>query len=405
MNPYHGLKNIPKNVWILAFATLINRAGTMVMPFLAIYLIKEVGLSAGEAGIVITFYGLGGLITAPLIGKLSDKLGALNVMKVSLFLTGIMLFGFSFITNIYVILLYTMLWSIIGEAFRPANLALISTEAGPEQTKISYALNRLAINLGMSIGPVAGGFLSAVSFHLLFYVDGITSILAAAFLAFSKFEKHESKNTEAPKDAIDNTSNSASWKQFGILRDKRYLLFMIALLPVSMVFFQLFGAFPIYLIRDLGLTESVYGMIMAINTGIIIFVEVPLNNAMADWDDRHSIAFGSLLCAFGFGAMAFVDSHFLIIITVIIWTFGEMIFFPAASSYASKISPENKRGEYMGYFQMIFSFSIMIGPLLGNEVLDNYGALPLWLGTFVFCVLTSILIMFNREKNIPQPVK
>jgi predicted MFS family arabinose efflux permease len=70
-----------------------------------------------------------------MVGKLSDKLGALRVMKGSLFLTGIMLFGFSFLTNLYVVLVYTFFWSIIGEAFRPANMSLISSETEPDQKK------------------------------------------------------------------------------------------------------------------------------------------------------------------------------------------------------------------------------------------------------------------------------
>lgn len=407
MNPWRGLKNIPHNVWILAFATLINRAGTMVLPFLSIYLIKEIGLSAGQAGLVIACYGLGGLISAPFIGKLSDKIGALAVMKASLFFTGVMLFGYSFITNFYLILFYTLIWSVIGEAFRPANLSLISTEAQPDQRKIAFALNRLAINAGMSIGPVAGGFLSVISFHLLFYVDGITSILAAVFLAVSHFDKkkNESGEKENTKDEIvesrtqdvELNKNITGEKHKSILYDKRYLLFMISLLPASMVFFQHIGAMPIYLVRDLGFKETIYGIMMSINTGLIIFIEVPLNNAMARWDDRKAIAFGAFLCALGFGAMSVFTSLFLVIITVVIWTFGEMIFFPAIVSYASAISPEERRGEYMGYFQMIFSLSIMIGPWAGNEILDNYGAFTLWVSVFFFCLLTPLMMLFFKK--------
>ncbi len=411
MNPWKGLKNIPHNVWILAFATLINRSGTMVMPFLAIYMIKVVGLSVGQAGFVIAFYGLGGLITSPIIGKLSDRLGALRVMITSLFLTGFMLFGYSFITNYYFILIYTLLWSIIGEAFRPANLSLLSTESGQEQRKVSFALNRLAVNLGMSIGPVIGGFLSTINFHLLCYIDGITSILAALFLVFSHFEKRKTEdvrsetgneNTELeninPASSIQNQVSSIKNHSKSIFHDKRYLYFMFALLPVTMVFFQHFGAFPIYLVRDLGLQTSVYGILMTINTGMIIFIEVPLNNYMSDWDDRKAIALGALLCGIGFGAMAFVNGFFPIIVTVVIWTFGEMIFFPAISSYASTISPEERRGEYMGYFQMTFSLSIMIGPWLGAEVLENFGHVILWAGAFVFCLITSgMFLMFKRK--------
>jgi len=402
MNPWKGLKNIPHNVWLLAIAALINRAGTMVFPFLAIYLIKIIGLSAGQAGLVIAVYGFGGLITAPVMGKLSDKLGALHVMKGSLFLTGIMLFGFSFLTNLYIILIYTFVWSIIGEAFRPANMSLISSETDSGQRKIAFTLNRLAVNLGMSIGPVVGGFLSTISFHLLFYVDGITSIFAVLFLVFSHF--HERRPVmENGKSKTENIIEETELIHHGrnVLHDKRFLLFVLSLLPVTMVFFQHMGSLPIYLIRDLGFKETFYGVMMSVNTGLIILVEVPLNNAMSDWDDKKSIALGAVLCAIGFGLMAYCTTSSLIILTVIIWTFGEMIFFPSTASYVSKISPAKQSGEYMGYFQMTFSLSLMLGPWLGNEVLDNFGPIVLWLGTLVFCLITSFMILkFGKTQKI-----
>ena len=138
---------------------------------------------------------------------------------------------------------------------------------------------------------------------------------------------------------------------------------------------------------------------MAINTVMIIFLEVPLNNAMAHWDDRLSIAFGALLCGIGFGAMAVFENVFLIIFTVIIWTFGEMIFFPSTTSYASRISPENRRGEYMGYFQMTFSFSVMVGPWLGTETLENFGSVILWSAAFVLCAFSALFFLRLKKKS------
>lgn len=397
MNPWKGLRNIPHNVWILSFATLINRSGTMVLPFLAIYMIKVIGLSAASAGIVLTLYGLGGLITAPLVGRLSDKIGALRVMKVSLLLTGIMLFGFPFLKNYYLILGYTFVWSVIGEAFRPANLALISDEANPRERKVSFALNRLAINLGMSIGPVVGGFLTSYSFNLLFYVDGITSILAALFLMITKFEKRfsiddnvvEAENVKAKPVAAKS-----------VLKDKRFLLFMLSILPINLIFFQHFGAMPIYLVRDLGFKESVYGLLTLVNTVLIIFVEVPLNNKMSNWKDKYSTAFGGILGAIGFGAMAFSGDINFLIITIVIWTFGEMIFFPSIASLASDLSPEKRRGEYMGYFQMTFSTAFMLGPLIGTIVLDAFGSVVLWTGSFLVGAIATIsILIFNKDKS------
>jgi MFS family permease len=281
-------------------------------------------------------------------------------------------------------------------------MSLISSETDSGQRKIAFTLNRLAVNLGMSIGPVVGGFLSTISFHLLFYVDGITSIFAVLFLVFSHF--HERRPVmENGKSKTENIIEETELIHHGrnVLHDKRFLLFVLSLLPVTMVFFQHMGSLPIYLIRDLGFKETFYGVMMSVNTGLIILVEVPLNNAMSDWDDKKSIASGAVLCAIGFGLMAYCTTSSLIILTVIIWTFGEMIFFPSTASYVSKISPAKQSGEYMGYFQMTFSFSLMLGPWLGNEVLDNFGPIVLWLGTFVFCLITSFMILkFGKTQKI-----
>ncbi|NMB81081.1 MAG: MFS transporter [Ignavibacteria bacterium] len=416
MNPWRGLKEIPHNIWILAFATLINRSGTMVLPFLALYMAKDFGVSAGSAGLVLAFYGFGALFTAPIVGKLSDKLGALRVMKLSLIATGLMLFVYPFITDYYLILGYTVVWAVISEAFRPANLSLISTESEPAKRKTSFALNRLAINLGMSIGPVVGGILTTIDFKLLFYVDGITSVAAGLFLMIAKFDAHINTSTTGNlvSESINDVSlsekneirNQASSIQHpaSILKDKFFLFFLLSLIPVNIVFFQHIGGLPLYIVRDLGYSGAIFGFLSAINTVIIIFVEVPLNNAMAHWDDRKALALGAILCGIGFGLMALWENIYFIAFTIVIWTFGEMIFFPASTSFTSSISPENRRGEYMGYFQMTFSIALMLGPWLGTEILDLFGANTLWIFTFIFSLISCFMFyFFNKKEKTLQP--
>jgi len=398
MNPWRGLKNIPHTVWLLAFATLINRSGTMVLPFLVIYMTRKIGVSIGMAGLVLSFYGAGALITAPFVGKLSDRFGALKVMKLSLIATGFLLVLYSFITSFIAILGVTLLWAVISEAFRPANLSLISDETEPGQRKTAFALNRLAINLGMSIGPVIGGFLAAVNFSLLFYVNGATSILAGIFLILSHVEPRKSilnKNHDSKKLETLNKSGS-------IFKDKTFLFFMLALIPVELVFFQFLGGLPLYIIQNLKIPESTFGILMAVNTVLIIIVEVPLNNAMSNWDDRKSLALGALLCAAGYGAMIFSENILFIAFTIVIWTFGEMIFFPSSASYTAILSPENRRGEYMGYFQMTFSFSLMVGPWLGALALDHFGHVILWIAAFVLGLLSTVLFLLLNRKSSNQ---
>ncbi len=165
-------------MWVLFYTTLINRSGTMVILFLVLYLTQKIGVSASEAGIALLVYGIGAFISSPLSGKLADKIGALKVMKLSLTGTSVLMLVYGFITNYYLILLFSFIMAVINEAFRPANLSLITGIVTPEQRRISFALNRLGINIGMSIGPIAGGFLILIDYHLLFYVNAFASLAA-----------------------------------------------------------------------------------------------------------------------------------------------------------------------------------------------------------------------------------
>lgn len=394
INPWKGLKGLPHNMWVLFAATLINRSGTMVFPFLALYMTKHFNYSDSQAGLVLAVYGAGALVTSPIIGKVSDKIGAFRVMKLSLFFNGLMFFVYPFISDYYLILGYTFFLAVISEAFRPANLSLITEVVPAVQRRTAFALNRLAINLGMSIGPVVGGLLTLINFSIIFYVDGITSIIAGLFLIFSKWEKINEP------EASNIQSGSGEVKHLSALKDKHLIYFLIALIPLVMVFFQHMSTMPLFLVHDLGLSTATYGVLTIINTGLIILIEVPLSNYLAGWSYKRSLALGAILTAIGFGGMAFAYNIPLLVITIVIWTFGEMIVFPASASYISEIAPVKKRGEYMGFYQMSFSISFMAGPWLGTLVLENFGSFVLWSGAFAFCIVSAFM-MFRLKTKLP----
>lgn len=395
MNPWKGLNLLPRKMWIVFWVTLINRTGTMVLPFLALYLTKGKHVTESDAGLVIGVYGFAALITAPFIGRLADKIGALSVMKLSLVSSGIMFFIYSTIESYTGILIVTFFQSVLNESFRPASLSLVSEIVQPKQRRTAFALNRLAINLGMSIGPVAGGLLSEINFSLLFYVDGATALLAGFYLLFIKWDNQSPEviNTDTSQP-VDKDIHP------GILKDSKYIYFLLAIIPVEMVFFQHIGALPLFIVNGLGYSNSIFGLFSAINTILIILIEVPLNNIMSGWSFRSALSLGAILCGIGFGIPAFTEDLVLIIISIIVWTFGEMIFFPGCAAYAAEISPIKKRGEYMGFFQMTFSFAFTAGPWLGTVALENFGPFWLWNGTLFLGALTALLMLGIKEGEI-----
>ncbi len=390
MNPWKGLKGLPHDMWALFFTSLINRSGTMVIPFLALYLTKRIGVSPAEAGMALLVYGAAAFIAAPLTGKLSDKLGALKVMKFSLFGSGIIFFLYSFITNYYWILAASFILAAVNEAFRPANLSLITEIVAPPQRRMAFALNRLAINAGMSIGPVIGGFLTLIDYHYLFYANAVASIAAGIYFSSIKWSSLAGSEKE-------KTAEEVSKVKFSILSDKTFLFFLFAVVPANLVFFQHLGALPLYIVDDLGYTTAAFGLFSAINTVLIIIVEVPLNNWMNNVSYRKTLMIGALLAGIGFGGFAIATTVIPLVIAIVVFTFGEMIFFPITAAYTSEIAPTDRRGEYMGYYQMTFSFAFSVGPWLGTVVYQTYGSVILWSGALVFGLITAALMFFVKS--------
>jgi len=366
----------------------------MVLPFLTLYLTVHRRLPVSTAGLAITIYGISAIVIAPLSGRLSDRLGGLRVMKTSLVLSGVVLLVFSLVDSLPGIFAVTAVWAIASEAFRPPSMAIIGELAGPRQRKAAFALTRLAINLGMSIGPVVGGFLAMHSFKLLFYVDGATSLLAGVLIATLPWREISPQSLE--KDVIQKTGDDIipRHRYSDVLRDRLFIYFLLAMIPIELVFFQPLAAMPLFLVRDLHITESGFGALLAINTVIIILVEVALNAAMADWTHRYAIALGALLVGAGFGALIFVNSVSAVAVTIVIWTFGEMILLPASSAFVSDIAPSKQAGAYMGLYTMGFSVAVAIGPWLGTQILEHHGSDAVWIGTFACGCVTAVMIWF-----------
>jgi predicted MFS family arabinose efflux permease len=383
MNAWRDLKKLPRELWILSFATLVNRLGSMVLPFLVLYLTRSAGFSASRAGALLAVYGIVGLLVGPISGKLSDRWGAFRVMQSTLIAFGIVVLLFPLAHSWAAVLSMTVLLAATNEAFRPANWALIGRMGPAENKKSAFALSRMASNLGMSVGPALGGFLAQASFSLLFLVDGLTALAAAAILTFSSIRGCDGDVTiPAPR----------RWPLAPFLTDSNLRVLLLGIIPVLLVFWQLQSTLPLFMVRDLGFAESAYGMLFTLNTLMIITIEVPLNAATSHWPHRRTLALGSFLFAVGFGSLTFARTYLEVALTVAIWTFGEMILFPGTAAYVSGIAPEGRQGEYMGLYAMAFSFTFIAGPWIGTLILERYGATVLWPATFAVAIVSVVAL-------------
>ncbi|MEJ5263317.1 MAG: MFS transporter, partial [Ignavibacterium sp.] len=159
-----------------------------------------------------------------------------------------------------------------------------------------------------------------------------------------------------------------------------------------------FGALPLYIVDELGFTTAAFGLLSAVNTVMIIFLEVPINDYLSSISYKRSMIAGALLAAIGFGLFAVAHTIIPLIAAIVIFTFGEMIFFPVTAAYTSEAAPENRKGEYMGYYQMTFSFAFSAGPWLGTVVFQNFGSKILWIAAFAFGLVSALLLSLLKRK-------
>jgi len=393
-NPWRGVGSLPPAVWLVFATTLVNRAGTMVVPFMVLYVTRYLGVRPALGGLALTVYGVGGLVSGPIAGQLCDRFGSFAVLRGSLLVSGLILLIFPVAKHFETFLAITLVWSLVAESVRPASLAALTTSVRPEHRKAAVAVFRLAINLGMSVGPAVGGFLAAASFPLLFVVDGASALAAGlvqtVLLAWRAPPLVEaSSRDEAP---------SEDRRRVGVLRDRRAVVFLTGFFLMAVVFYQHEGAMPLFLVRDLHYRESFYGLLFALNTVLIIIAEVPLNLAMAGWSSRWTLVLGATLYAVGFGSMAVLHNVPGLLGAAVVWTFGEMIALPTSGAYIADVAPPGRAGEYAGVYASMFSLAILVGPWAGTIALEQFGGTALWCGVLVVGLLSAVVFSFTEDR-------
>jgi MFS family permease len=394
-----SVAGLPRNLWVLFWAVLVNHSGTMVLPFLTLYLSRELGIPHAGATTVVSVYGAGILAASLAGGVLTDRLGARRVMVLSMIGAGVLMMLLALARSYGAVVVMTFALSLATGMFRPPVMAAAATLVPPEAQPRAMALIRWAINMGMTIGPAVGGFLAAWSYEALFFVDGATSIAAGlVLLAFYTEARGAPAGAPAPEAAPAPAARSP-W------RNPDFRVFLLVVFGVGLIAYQHLATLPLYVRFNCGLPESFFGLLVAFNTSLVILFELPI----VPWLQRRRrtsiMAAGTLLFGLGYGLYGLSGGWAALLAATLVWTAGEIVLLPLASAHAAAMAPPELRGRYMGAYMTAFGASFILAPLLGGPVLDRWGAGALWGGCLALGALLTAALLAARpgEESLPLP--
>ena len=389
LHPYRGLSI---EVWHLALATLINRAGAMVIPFLSLYLTNSLGFSLGQAGWVMTCYGIGSVTGVYLGGKLSDKIGYFKVMYNSLLVTGVVFVLLQFVEQFYFFCGGIFLLTLVADAFRPAIWVALNDYSKPANRTRSVTLVRLAINLGFSVGPAMGGLIiTYISYKGLFWVDGITCMMAGILI----LRYLRQKSPVASKEEKSERQKRSPY------RDRQYMTFWFAMFLVGFTFMQYFSTIPLYYREKLMMTEDHIGLMLAMNGFLIFLLEMPIVHSLerGRLDDLKIVIGGTALLLLSFLVLNLSLWIGIAISGIILMTFGEMLGFPFSNSYALDRAKKGSQGAYMAMYSMSFSFAHILGPNVGLQLSENFGFAFTWNVMAAVCLAACVILLLIQRKE------
>jgi MFS family permease len=358
---------LPRAFWTLWSGSLVNRFGSVIQPFLALYLVGSRDVTAGTAGVVLACFGAGAVAAQPLGGWAADRYGARRTLIWGMVASAAAVTTIPFAPGLGALAACVVVFGLAVDTYRPALTALIVRLVGPDARTRAFGLVYWAVNLGTAAASLLGGVLAAHGFWLLFAINTTTCLVFALLVA--RLIPPE----RAPRGGLRDESASGAWRD-GLLWGVTGVFLLFATLLV-----QSTVTLPLVM-REQGLSTTAYGLVIAMNPLVILLVQPWVAAALGRWPLHLVYAAATLLTGVGFGLTALVDTVPGYAVAVLIWTLGEIGVATVGPVLVTGIASPGAAGRYSGIFGTAYGTASLLGPLAGTLVLAHAGQRALWLG-------------------------
>ncbi|MCG8453416.1 MAG: MFS transporter [Spirochaetales bacterium] len=390
--PFRGL---PRSIYILFFARVVNRAGDFVHFFMTLYVTRVLGFTVQQAGYVLTAVALAMLIGGLFSGKVADSWGRKRVMLWSQGLSASVLFLCGFFSDATWLPWMLVLSQFFMGAVRPASQALVTDLSPPNLRREAFGLLYFGINLGVAIGPLVAGFLFEKYRSWLFWGDSITTFVALILVAI--FVEEPDSDVPVQGSSWEHKDDSSLFQAF--FGRKILVVFLAATVVSHFVYAQVGFSLPL-LMETLFDAKSaqVFGSIMTLNALIVILITPLCLKGLHRFQTAHNMVAGALFYVVGFGVLAVIPPSLAwVFASTIFWTVGEVIFATNARVFSASHTPVNHRGRFASIEEATRSGGRIVAPMIAGLLTGVLGTRGVWIPVAgAALILAGVLFLIAR---------
>lgn len=355
-------QRLPRSLWLLLIATFTARTGFFVESFLTIFMKSDAGFSAGEAGLIMSLYGLGGAVSTFCSGPIVDRFGPKALLLVSILSTAGAAAALALGPPHWLIAPIVLCMGAVGQIIMPASNTYVAQVVPYALQRRAYSLMFVALNSGLAVGPLLGGWLSSVSFSAMFAAG--TLLLVAGGILSSLLDIPRRPETDRPPLRAGAFSSTRF-----VLGDRLFIRFALENCLFMVVYLQVFVTLPLFMLID-DLSPQSFGIIMAVNGAALVVLQLPVDHVLRRFSSRHLLTVGAILLAIGIGLNFFAGSVWAYLLIALVWTAGELINMPLAASISAGLARPEIRGSYLAIHGMAFPLGMMFASLIGGAALS-----------------------------------
>lgn len=384
-----SFQGLSKEIWYLSFGMFINRAGTMVIPFMSLYLTSNYNYSLEDVAWVLSSFGLGSVVGSYIGGVLSDKKGFYPILLIGFISPGLFLIPLGYLTEIHMLCLGVFIIAVLSEFSKPAAFVAVFSYSSSQNRTRSISLLRLSIHLGLSLGPFLGGFLIVyTTYKSLFFIDGVTCLLSGVFV-FLFLRK--TKNVDKLKKVKEKTPYKIS---------RAFFSYMVITFIMTFVYIQLLSTFPLFYKQVYSFSEIIIGIFIGVNGLLIFLFEMPLVHFIErkGIEKQQILKLSLLLFCASFTLLAISGHIAFIILSIVLFSLAQSIGFPFLNTLVLNASTPESRGKNMGYFTISVAIGKLIGLNIGLQLVAAFDFTLTWI--FMIFLLMIAFVFCKRPNSI-----